>query len=69
MHSILFRIGPFPIYSYGFMLMLAFLAATAAAVRLARQRGIPPEASLGLLLPELLVDELDDLLDRLPGGR
>jgi phosphatidylglycerol---prolipoprotein diacylglyceryl transferase len=43
MHSILFRIGPFPVYSYGFMLMLAFLAATAVAVRLGKQRGIQPE--------------------------
>jgi len=48
MHSILFRIGPFPIYSYGFMLMLAFLAATAVAARLGRQRGIQPESIFDL---------------------
>lgn len=48
MHSILFHIGPFPIYSYGFMLMLAFLAATSVAVRLGRQRGISPEAIFDL---------------------
>jgi phosphatidylglycerol:prolipoprotein diacylglycerol transferase len=48
MHSILFHIGPLPVYSYGFMLMLAFLAATAVATRLARQRGIAPEYVLDL---------------------
>src|SRR5437016_14161031 len=48
MHSILFHIGPLPIYAYGFMLMLAFLAATAVAMRLARQRGIAPEHVLDL---------------------
>lgn len=48
MHSILFRIGPIPIYSYGFMLMLAFLAGTAVAVRLGRRRGISSEHVLDL---------------------
>jgi phosphatidylglycerol:prolipoprotein diacylglycerol transferase len=48
MHSILFHIGPLPIYSYGFMLMLAFLAATAIATHLARERGMPPEYVLDL---------------------
>src|SRR5258708_32127519 len=48
MHSILFHIGPLPIYAYGFMLMLAFLAGTAVALRLARERGIAPELVLDL---------------------
>jgi phosphatidylglycerol---prolipoprotein diacylglyceryl transferase len=48
MHSILFHLGPLPIYSYGFMLMLAFLAATAIATHLARERGMPPEYVLDL---------------------
>jgi phosphatidylglycerol---prolipoprotein diacylglyceryl transferase len=48
MHSILFRIGPIPIYAYGFMLMLAFLAGTAVAVRLGRRRGISSEHVLDL---------------------
>src|SRR5260370_950501 len=48
MHSILFHIGPLPIYSYGFMLMLAFLAATGVAARLGRQRGIQPESIFDL---------------------
>jgi phosphatidylglycerol---prolipoprotein diacylglyceryl transferase len=48
MHSILFHIGPLPIYSYGFMLMLAFLAATAVAARLGRQRGIQAESIFDL---------------------
>src|SRR6266496_4375226 len=48
MHSILLHIGPIPIYAYGFMLMLAFLAGTAVALRLARQRGIESENVLDL---------------------
>jgi phosphatidylglycerol:prolipoprotein diacylglycerol transferase len=48
MHSILFRIGPIPIYAYGFMLMLAFLAGSAVAVRLAKRRGIAPEHVLDM---------------------
>jgi phosphatidylglycerol:prolipoprotein diacylglycerol transferase len=48
MHSILFHIGPLPIYAYGLMLMLAFLAATAIAARLAQERGIPSEYVLDL---------------------
>jgi phosphatidylglycerol---prolipoprotein diacylglyceryl transferase len=48
MHSILFRVGPIPIYAYGFMLMLAFVAGSAVAVRLAKQRGIRSEQVLDL---------------------
>lgn len=48
MHSILFQLGPITIYSYGFMLMLAFLAGTLVATRLARRRGIPAETILDL---------------------
>ncbi len=40
MHPVLFEIGPLIIYSYGFMLMLAFLAAIYVAVREARMRAI-----------------------------
>src|SRR5215212_3150181 len=49
MHSILFKLGPITIYSYGFMLMLAFLAGTLVATRVARQRGIAPEVVLDLV--------------------
>jgi phosphatidylglycerol:prolipoprotein diacylglycerol transferase len=48
MHSILFHLGPIPIYSYGLMLMLAFLAASTVAMQLAKQRGIEPEHVLDL---------------------
>jgi phosphatidylglycerol:prolipoprotein diacylglycerol transferase len=48
MHSILLKVGPFTIYSYGFMLMLAFLAGTLVATRLARRSGIPSETILDL---------------------
>lgn len=49
MHSILLKFGPITIYSYGFMLMLAFLAGTLVATRVARQRGIAPEVVLDLV--------------------
>ena len=49
MHSILFKLGPITIYSYGFMLMLAFLAGTLVATRVARRRGIAPEVVLDLV--------------------
>jgi phosphatidylglycerol:prolipoprotein diacylglycerol transferase len=49
MHSILFKLGPITIYSYGFMLMLAFLAGTLVATRVARRRGIAPDVVLDLV--------------------
>jgi phosphatidylglycerol---prolipoprotein diacylglyceryl transferase len=48
MHSILFHIGPVPIYAYGLMLMLAFLAGTVISLRLVRQRGVEPEYVMDL---------------------
>jgi len=52
MRPILFRIGSFPVYSYGFMLAIAFLIATYIAARQAEKEGIPSQIifSLGLLL-------------------
>jgi phosphatidylglycerol:prolipoprotein diacylglycerol transferase len=49
MHSMLLKIGPITIYSYGFMLMLAFLAGTLVATSMARRRGIAPETILDLV--------------------
>lgn len=49
MHSILLKLGPITIYSYGFMLMLAFLAGTLVATRVARRRGIPGDVVLDLV--------------------
>lgn len=58
MHPILFRIGTFPIGTYGLMLALAFFAALALAKRLSRQDGLDPEAigelSLTLLLAGII---------------
>jgi phosphatidylglycerol:prolipoprotein diacylglycerol transferase len=54
MHSILFRIGPVPIFSYGFMLMVAFLVAAVLATREARRQRLEPEAILDLA-PWILV--------------
>ena len=48
MHSILFRIGPVTIFSYGFMLMLAFVVGTALAMREARRKGLDADAILDL---------------------
>src|SRR5689334_2246638 len=40
MHPILFRLGPWPIYSYGVLLALAYLAGLQLAVRRARRAGL-----------------------------
>jgi phosphatidylglycerol:prolipoprotein diacylglycerol transferase len=40
MHPILFKIGPITIYSYGFMLVLAFLVAANLSSRQAKRQGI-----------------------------
>jgi phosphatidylglycerol:prolipoprotein diacylglycerol transferase len=42
MHPILLKIGPVTIYTYGFLLALAFLAAIFVAGREARRLGVPP---------------------------
>src|SRR5918999_1440733 len=49
MHSILFKAGPITVYSYGFLLMVAFLVGTWLATRQARRRGIPSETILDLV--------------------
>ncbi|HTY13782.1 MAG TPA: prolipoprotein diacylglyceryl transferase [Candidatus Omnitrophota bacterium] len=43
MHPILFKLGPFTVYSYGFMIALAFLAGIALASYLAKRDGIDPD--------------------------
>ena len=42
MHPILFKLGPFTIYTYGFFLAVAFLAATWLVCRLAKSEGLDP---------------------------
>jgi phosphatidylglycerol---prolipoprotein diacylglyceryl transferase len=39
----LIQIGPFPLYSFGLMVVLGFLAGLSLAVHLARRRGLPGE--------------------------
>jgi phosphatidylglycerol:prolipoprotein diacylglycerol transferase len=48
MHRILVELGPLKIYSYGFMLMLAFAVGIVLAVVRGRKRGIPPEFIMDL---------------------
>lgn len=52
MRPILFKIGSFPIHSYGLMFAIAFLIATYIAARRAEKEGIPSQIifSLGLIL-------------------
>src|SRR3712207_3138141 len=38
------HLGPFTLYSFGLLVVLGFIAAAALACRLARERGLPPEA-------------------------
>jgi phosphatidylglycerol:prolipoprotein diacylglycerol transferase len=49
MHSILLKLGPITIYSYGFLLMLAFLVGTWLATRRAQQSRVSPEVILDLV--------------------
>jgi phosphatidylglycerol:prolipoprotein diacylglycerol transferase len=44
MRQILFYVGPFPLYGYGFMLLSAYFFCTWLAVRVARRDGIPTES-------------------------
>jgi phosphatidylglycerol:prolipoprotein diacylglycerol transferase len=50
MYPVLFKIGPLDIYSYGFMLALAFFACTLLALREARRRNFPQEGVYDLVL-------------------
>jgi len=50
MHPILFQLGPFTIYSYGFSLALGFIVATYLAKLEAGRKGIPPEKIINLSL-------------------
>lgn len=50
MYRILFKLGPINIYSYGFMLAMAFLFGTLVAIRLAKQEGISAEKVLELMI-------------------
>ena len=54
MHPILYRIGSFPINTYGVFLALAFLAAIFVTVRLAVRDGLPKERIYDLCLWMLL---------------
>jgi phosphatidylglycerol:prolipoprotein diacylglycerol transferase len=66
MHPILFRLGNFPINTYGVFLALAFLAAIFVTVRLAMRDGLPKEKiydlCLWLLLSSLVGSKLLMLL-------
>lgn len=66
MHPILFRIGSFPVNSYGVFLALAFLAAIFVTVRLAARDGLPKakiyDLCLWLLLSSLVGSKLLMLL-------
>src|SRR5947209_18242285 len=54
MYPILFRIGNFPINTYGVFLALAFLGAIFVTVRLAQRDGLPKERIYDLCLWLLL---------------
>ncbi len=43
MHPILFQIGEFKVYSYGFAILIAFLAGVYLARRRAKRYGLTPQ--------------------------
>lgn len=50
MHPVLFKIGPLSLYSYGFMLAIAFLVGIFASFYYAKREGIKPEAIFDLAI-------------------
>ncbi|MCM8765284.1 MAG: prolipoprotein diacylglyceryl transferase [Candidatus Omnitrophica bacterium] len=48
MYPILFHIGPISVYSYGFMLVLAFVISTSLAKQKAKKEGISPDLIVNL---------------------
>lgn len=54
MHPILFKIGSFPIGTYGLLLTLGFFLALGLAMRLGRRNGVAPEALSDLAISLLL---------------
>ena len=50
MHPILYKIGPFNVYSWGFMVALGCMAALAVMVRFGRKEGIKPERILDVFV-------------------
>ncbi|MBP1625550.1 MAG: prolipoprotein diacylglyceryl transferase [Holophagaceae bacterium] len=54
MHPILFRIGNFPIGTYGLILVIAFFSALALAKRQGRMDGLPGDALVDLSITMLL---------------
>ena len=54
MHKILFSIGPFTVYSYGFLVALAFLTVTLLVVRRAEKIGLERNSVLDLMLAVLI---------------
>jgi phosphatidylglycerol:prolipoprotein diacylglycerol transferase len=49
MHPEICKIGPFTVYSYGLMLVVAFLTAGSLAIRQAKKEGLNPELIFNLL--------------------
>ena len=55
MHPTLIELGPIPLYSYGFMMMIGFLVSVHVAARRARRCGADEEFTLNIGLLSLIV--------------
>lgn len=70
MHPILFRVGDFPLFSYGLVLAVAFMAGVGFTIFLGRRRGYDPQfmsdVALWTLLVGLLGARLAFVLQNLP---
>ncbi|MBN2057570.1 MAG: prolipoprotein diacylglyceryl transferase [Candidatus Saganbacteria bacterium] len=54
MCPILFKLGPFPVHAYGFMIAIAFLVGIVISMYFARREGVGPENILDLALYVIL---------------
>ncbi len=53
-HPVLFHIGPLPVYTYGFMVSLGFVAGYFLAVRLGKEEGVGEDVLVDVFLISLL---------------
>src|SRR3989338_2055609 len=69
MHPLLFKIGPVPIHTYGFLIAIGFLIAVSVIRRLSGRAGLPVDRIVGLPFWSLLVGFVGGGGGGFPGDR